>query len=349
MDKNLFCSLAFLFSFAFLNSYSQEKDRPYFFSGIGFWNLENLYDTIDDPLTSDEEFLPGGSNQWNAEKYAVKLKNLSEVIARMGAEISSEGLMALGVAEIENQSVLQDLVNTEKLKPFNYQIVHYNSPDKRGIDVAFLYQPRFFKVTSSRSFALKMDSDTGLYTRDQLLVSGIFDGKPLHIIVAHWPSRRGGAEASSPKRIAAATLARSIVDSLIAADADARIIYMGDMNDDPVNTSVKEYLCTGGNDAKLKNGKLFNAMEDLFGKGIGTLAWNDKWNLFDQVLLSQPLVKKDFSTFQFYSAGVFDKPFVKEGEGPFKGHPFRTYSGRKYTGGYSDHFAVYVTLAKEKK
>lgn len=349
MNKNLFCLPVLLFSFIFLNSYPQEKEQPYFFSGIGFWNVENLYDTIDDPLTSDEEFLPGGSNHWNSEKYAVKLKNLSEVISGMGAEISSEGLVALGVAEIENRSVLEDLVNTEKLKPFNYQVVHYNSPDKRGIDVAFLYQPRFFKVTSSRSYTLKMDSDTGLYTRDQLLVSGIFDERPLHIIVVHWPSRRGGAEASNPKRVAAAGLTRSIVDSLTSLDPVAGIIIMGDFNDDPADESMKVHLRTKEKAADLGKGDLFNSMEESFRKGMGTLTYKKNWNLFDQIVLSHTLAGNDMNSFQYYSAGIFDKPFVREAEGNFKGNPFRTFAGKNYLGGYSDHFAVYVVLAKEKK
>ncbi len=335
--------------FFLISIFSIAQEKQYFVSCIGFWNVENFYDTLDDPLTDDKEFLPDGENRWNSEKYERKLKNLSEVISQMGTEISPDGLAILGLAEIENKNVLEDLVKTEKLKKFNYEIVHYNSPDKRGVDVALIYQPKYFKVTSSKTFTLKMPNDTGFYTRDQLLVSGIFDEKPLHIIVAHWPSRRGGEAKSSPKRIAAAILARSIIDSLTAADSEARIMFMGDLNDDPVNVSVKKNLRTNADKSKLRNGELFNPMEDLYDKGIGTLAWNDSWNLFDQIILSQPLVKNEFSSFEFFGAKVFNKPFVRQDEGNFKGYPFRTFAGGNYTGGYSDHFAVYVILAKERK
>lgn len=335
--------------FCLLSSFSFSQEKQYYVSCIGFWNIENLYDTIDDPVTDDAEFLPGGEKQWNSGRYKKKLENLSEVISQLGSEINPEGLAILGLAEVENRSVLEDLVTTEKLKRFNYQIVHYHSPDKRGVDVALLYQPKYFTVTSSKPFTLKMASDTGLYTRDQLLVSGIFDGKPLHVIVAHWPSRRGGEAASSPKRIAAANLGRSIIDSLLTADPEARIVYMGDLNDDPVNVSVKKYLCESGSGAKLKKASLFNAMEESYDKGIGTLAWNDSWNLFDQIILSQSLAQKEYSSFRYYGSKVFNKPFVKQDDGNFKGYPFRTYVGNNFTGGYSDHFAVYVILAKEKK
>lgn len=327
----------------------QAQDKQYFVSCVGFWNIENLYDTLDDPLTDDAEFLPEGKNRWNTEKYLLKLNHLSEVISQMGTEVSPDGLAILGLAEVENKSVLEDLVKTEKLKKFNYQVVHYHSPDKRGVDVALLYQSKYFKLTSSKSYTLKLENDSGFYTRDQLLVSGIFDEKPLHVIVAHWPSRRGGEAATGPKRIAAANLSRSIIDSLLAKDTDARIILMGDLNDDPINLSVKKQLKANGDKNKIGHGELFNAMEELYDNGIGTLAYNDNWNLFDQVILSPSLAKNEYSSFSHYRSKVFNKPFVREQDGKYKGYPFRTYSGGNHTGGYSDHFAVYIILAKEKK
>jgi hypothetical protein len=337
---NLLCGVVF--------SQELDKSKQYMVSCIGFYNVENLFDTIDSPDTNDAEYLPEGDNKWTTEKYNKKLENLSEVISQLVAEITPEGPAVLGLAEVENRTVLEDLVKTEKLKPFGYDIVHYDSPDRRGVDVALLYQPRYFKVVSSNSFTLKLENDTGFYTRDQLLVTGVFDSDTMHVMVAHWPSRRGGEKKSAPLRNAAAALARSVIDSLFKINENARIIFMGDLNDDPVNESLKKYMKTNGSYNKLNNNELFNPMENLYKKGIGSLAYRDSWNLFDQVLLSPSLVNNGYKKFGYYSARVFNKNFVCQQEGSFKGYPLRTFAGGAYTAGYSDHFAVYVVLAKEK-
>jgi len=328
-----------------LNSSAQKKD--YSIAGIGFYNLENLFDIHIDPDTNkilQDDFTPNGSKQWNAEKYQDKLGKMARVISELGTDVIPYGLAILGVSEIENKSVLDDLVKEEKIKDRNYQIVHYESPDKRGIDVGLLYNPKHFTVISSKSFTVP---DTTFKTRDQLLVSGKLDGELVHVIVTHWPSRRGGEKRSAPRRAAAADLGRSIIDSLQKNDPNAKILYMGDLNDDPTDASVKKHLKTTSKKENAKKEMLYNPWESYYKKGIGTLAYRDAWNLFDQIIVSAPLAESDYSSFRFYKAIIHNKPYMKQKDGKYKGYPKRSYSGGTYVGGFSDHFPVYVFLIKE--
>lgn len=328
-----------------------DSTKQYLVSAIGFYNLENLHDTIFDTDTNkimQDDYTPEGDKKWNTEKYYHKLDNLSRVIAEMATDVVPDGLALLGIAEIENKNVVEDLVKTEKLKARNYQVVHYESPDKRGIDVGLIYNPKYFKIESSKSFTLKIQGDSSFFTRDQLLVSGFLNGEKVHVIVAHWPSRSGGEKRSAPKRIAAADLGRAIVDSLLTYDKNSKIIYMGDLNDDPINISVKKHLNTVDNMELVKENVLYNPMESYYKKGIGTLAYRDTWNLFDQLIVSSTLVGKDYSSLKLYNAKVFNKNYLKQTSGQYAGYPFRTHAGGSYTGGYSDHFPVYLYLIKEK-
>lgn len=330
---------------------SSETKKEYYVAGIGFYNLENLFDTIIDTDTNkilQDDFTPKGNKAWTGERYFQKLENLSKVISELGTDVTPEGLACIGVAEIENKSVLEDLVKTEKLKSRNYQIVHYESPDKRGIDVGFLYNPTNFKVISSQSYTLINPDDSTFKTRDQLVVNGELNGELIHVIVAHWPSRSGGEKKSAPKRILAGQLARSIIDSIQTTDSKAKILLMGDLNDDPTNVSVKKHLNTVAKKENTQPNQLFNPMESFYKKGIGTLAYRDTWNLFDQIIVSPGLVDEDYSTYKFYTAKVYAKPYLKQTSGRYQGYPFRTYAGGAYAGGYSDHFPVYLFLIKEK-
>jgi hypothetical protein len=334
------------------NFYSQKtlpKDKEFFTAIIGFYNLENLFDTINDPNKNDEDFLPEGSYNWTSPRYWEKQQNLARVISEMGVEANPDGLAILGVCEVENKAVLEDLVKQEKIKGRNYGIVHYDSPDMRGIDVALIYQPKYFKVTNSKSYKLIMPGNDNFLTRDQLVVSGLLDGEMIHIIVGHWPSRRGGEKKSEPNRIEAAKLGRHIIDSLYTIDENAKVILMGDLNDDPTNKSIKTHLNATGDIEKVTGNKLYNPMYDLHMKGIGTLAHRDVWGIFDQTILTPAWINNDYSTFQFYKAKVYNKPYLVQKDGNFKGYPFRTYSGGQYTAGFSDHFAVYSIFVKEKK
>jgi len=349
-SKHRFLTILCLFLW-YKISFSQENKKDYLVTCIGLYNLENLFDTIIDPDTNkilQDDFTPKGQKGWTSERYHEKLNHMAKVISKLGKEVTPDGVAMLGVAEIENKSVLEDLLKTDDLKNRNYKIVHYESSDRRGIDVGFLYNPKYFKVESSRNIRLTMPSNPDFRTRDQLLVNGYLSGELIHVIVAHWPSRSGGEKRSRPKREAAADLGRSIIDSILAKEPDAKIFYMGDLNDDPVDSSVKKHLKTVDKKDEADKNMLFNPFESYFKKGIGTLAYRDAWNLFDQVMLSPALTNNDYSTYKFYKATIFSKPFLINSTGRYKGYPHRTYAGGAYVGGYSDHFPVYLFLIKEK-
>ncbi|MCI5054786.1 MAG: endonuclease/exonuclease/phosphatase family protein [Flavobacteriales bacterium] len=331
-----------------LSAQKLDPDKKYDVACIGFYNLENLFDTIDTKDVKDTEFTPGGSKLWDSKRYYHKLENMSRVISEMGKKVTNSAPSILGVAEIENKMVLEDLINTDKLKSQNYGIVHYQSPDRRGIDVALLYRKDHFNVASSKKFPLESPSDPNFKSRDQLLVSGELFGEKVHIIVAHWPSRRGGEKRSMPKRILAAQLAKGIIDSLKLDDPKAKVIFMGDLNDDPNSPSVKKYMMATGNKKKLIGDALYNPMQEYYNKGIGTLAWRDSWNLFDQLIMTQSLLHDDPSTFKYYGAKVFNQSYLQQSSGRFKGYPFRTFVGSDFKGGFSDHFPVYLFLIREQ-
>lgn len=327
--------------------FAQEK-KEFNVVCVAFYNVENLFDTIDTPDVNDFEYTPQGPNQWNTSKYTSKLENISKVISEIGKDFTPHGPAILGISEIENKTVLEDLVKEESIVSRNYQIVHYQSPDRRGIDVALLYNPDYFKVTSSKSYRLKIPERDDFYTRDQLLVSGELKGELVHFIVIHWPSRSGGESRSRPLRNAAAQLGRHIIDSLQNADPNAKVMIMGDFNDNPDNESVYEILRAKPEQKDIKEGELYNPFFNFYKKGIGTLAWRDTWSLFDMILPTKPLLETDYSSYRFYKASVFNKAFLQQPSGRFKGYPFRTHAGGQYLGGFSDHFPTYILLIKEK-
>ncbi|MBL7956161.1 MAG: endonuclease/exonuclease/phosphatase family protein [Flavobacteriales bacterium] len=335
-------------SFLVLRTLAQETKKQYVPALVGFYNIENLYDTIDSPDTDDSEFLPSGSKQWTGERYWRKLDRNARVIAEMGKDLHPQGMAILGLCEVENRTVVEDLVKTSALKDRNYQVVHEDSPDRRGVDVALIHNPDLFKVYDHRSYRLAM-ADTSFRTRNQLLVSGVLEGDTTHVIVCHWPSRRGGEKRSEPNRKAAAELARHIIDSLLAINSNARIMLMGDLNDDPVNVSVARFARATGDKAKAVDGVFFNAMYEPYQKGIGTLAWRDSWNLFDQIILSPALVSGVGGEYKYYGVRIFNEGYLRQTDGNFAGYPFRTYVGDSYQDGFSDHFPVFVILVKEVK
>ncbi len=332
------------------STYAQTKEKTqYKVACIGFYNLENLFDTEDDTLINDSEFLPGGTKNYTTAVYHDKLKNLSTVISQLGIEESPDGIAVLGVAEIENRKVLEDLTAEPKIKSRGYKIVHYNSPDFRGIDVALLYNPKYFKVLESGSLNVPLKNPDGTYypTRDVLWVYGLFNGEPMHFFVNHWPSRRGGEEASAPGRALAAGVAKAKMDSITNIHPDAKIVLMGDLNDDPLSPSVVDVLKSNGDEATLKPGDVYNPWVNYYKKGIGTLAYNDAWNLFDQIIISQPFLKKDQKGYFFQKAVIFNRPYMLQKSGRYKGYPFRTYDFDVYMRGYSDHFPTYIVMLKK--
>ena len=346
--KNFYLALTLLVGFILTFSATSNAQHKQFKVGtIAFYNLENFYDTLDTPDVDDYEFTPSGPNMWNAARYQKKLENMSYAISKIGAEIFPGGPAIIGVCEVENRSVLADLVKSPNLKPAGYQFVHIDGPDRRGVDVALLYRPAVFRVTGVRSVTLKIDSLPDFKTRDQLVVSGLYDGEPLHVIVNHWPSRSGGESRSLPLRRAAAELARSLVDSIYKTDSNAKVIVMGDLNDDPFDASLVEGLKTIGNVDDVKKGDLFNPAYKTLKDGIGSLAYRDSWNLFDQIIVSEPLLNGKPGTLKFMKYKVFNANFLTQKDGQYAGYPLRTFSGGAYTGGYADHFPTYIIVAKE--
>lgn len=345
MNKVTWGLIAVLLGLVFLSSCQAHEEKKV----IGFYNLENLFDTIDAPDVRDEEFTPGSEKQWDDNRYQRKLQNMASVIAGIGG---AEGVVApaiMGLCEMENLEVLEDLVATDRLKAFNYQIIHQDSPDERGIDVALIYRAEFFNPESFNFVPLIIEGEDGdrIYTRDQLVVSGKLDGEMLHLIVNHWPSRYGGKERSIPLRNAAAELTRSLVDSIIGLDADARVIVMGDLNDDPVDVSVKKYLRAGVTPQDVDSDSLFNATAPLFFQGRGTLCYRDFWNLFDQIVVTPNLMQEKSGWNHIVKTEIYDKQYVRQQEGDYSGYPYRTFVGNWYHGGFSDHFASYIVLEKK--
>ncbi len=344
--------LLLLTIFSISTTISQNKTKEYKIRTVAFYNLENLFDTIND-LSKNDEASPMMEMKGNRSKvYWDKINKLATVISQIGKDKSNTSPAILGVCEVENRTVLEDLVNSEKLKSKRYGIIHYESPDKRGIDVALLYQQRYFKPTNHESFNPNIYRDNRkVYTRDQLLVSGYLDDELIHIIVNHWPSRSGGEMKSRPLREKAAYQNTKIIDQIKQKEENPKILVMGDFNDDPTNSSFKKVLKTKGKKEDVIAGDLYNPYESMLKKGFNTLGYRDNINLFDQIMITSPLLENgdnDFSSYKMYKAAIFNKRFLTNKRGRYKGYPFRSFSFGSYTGGYSDHYPVYIYLIKEK-
>lgn len=339
---------------------------------VAFYNLENLFDTINNP-NFDEEWLPNGAQNWTSEKYNKKLENLARVLSEIGTGENPNSPTLIGASEIENRGVLEDLVKQPKLAINDYGVVHYDSPDKRGIDVALLYQKKHFKPTSSVNIPLliyrndskivekntgetaedKADSDKNevaidnrVYTRDILLVTGMLDGDEVNIIVNHWPSRSGGEKKSSPFREAAGRLDRKIMDSIYKINPNAKIINMGDLNDGTYNKSVKEGIGAKLKKEEVKKFGVYNPFEQMAKEGNASLFYRDAGDIFDQIMVSESLIQKDYSSYKYWKAGIYNKPFMIQTTGQYKGYPLRHSINDP---GFSDHFPVYIYLIKEEK
>ncbi|MDT0685370.1 endonuclease/exonuclease/phosphatase family protein [Autumnicola psychrophila] len=336
----LFCS----------NNLISQEQNSYTILSVAFYNVENLFDTEDNPLTFDEDRTPTGKDVWTEEKYRDKIAKISRVLSEIGTEVAGTAPTVIGLCELENREVLEDLISHPNLAADNYGIIHFDSPDSRGVDVGLLYKKGIFTPVNSVSRRLLLyeteDPSKRVYTRDQLVVSGVLDGDEMYFIVNHWPSRSGGEAKSSHRREKAAFLNKQIIDSLYQINPYAKTISMGDFNDDPTNKSFKKVLNTKASRENLQFQELYNPMEKMLKEGHGTLAYRDSWNLFDQIYMTQALTGTDFSGYQFYRAGIFNKDYLVTPSGQYKGYPFRSYGYGGYTGGYSDHFPVYIYLIK---
>ncbi len=333
-----------------VNGQQAPQQRPY---TVMFYNLENLFDTINDPDVHDEEFTPKGAKNWNGTKYWKKQSNIAKVLYDLSRTVGDYPAV-IGVSEVENRNVLEDIVIAEKLQKAGYQIVHYDSPDARGVDVAFLYRPSRFKLEGSFPHKTVVEGLPNFRTRDIVTMWGTIDGEPFFFMVNHWPSRLGGQAASEFKRCAAAARVRQIADSVLAENPATKIVIMGDMNDDPSDKSMTESL--GASKTKIKElqkGDLYNPFLEMHRKGKGTLAYQDAWNLFDNMVVSENLVTdpkgklrlmKD-SQGKFYG-NIFRASYLFQKEGQYKGYPLRTFVGNNFQNGYSDHLPVYLLISK---
>jgi len=340
-----------LFSFFFLIQTLCSQNNNYKIRTIAFYNVENLFDTINNPDTFDDDYTEKGKNKYSHTIYWDRIDKIGTVISKIGADKANTSPAIIGLAEIENRAVLEDLIRSKGLRGKNYQIIHFDSPDIRGIDVALLYQEKYFTPLDQKKYEVKLWEDSGkrIYTRDILLVSGLLDDEHIYIIVNHWPSRRGGKSRSNPKRAKAAYVAQQIIDKIRLDNKNAKIFIMGDFNDDPIDKSLKKGLISTGNYQNLEKESLYNPMEKMFAKGLNTLGYRDGLNLFDQILMSNAFISSDknYETFKFYKAGIFNPEFLITQQGRYKGYPFRSYEYNSYSGGYSDHFPVYVYVIKK--
>ena len=326
---------------------ARAQTKPY---TVVFYNLENLFDTIHQPEVLDEEFTPNGPKAWNSYKYRKKIGNIEEVFYNIAGANKSFPTI-IGVSEIENRNVLEDIVTTPKLMRANYQIVQYDSPDARGVDVALLYRPDQFQYEGSYPIHTTIEGLPDFKTRDILMVWGKIEGERFYFFVNHWPSRLGGQAASEFKRVGAARIVRHVVDSIQREQPDAKIVIMGDLNDDPVDKSLTEGLEAKGKTADVKPGDLFNPFWAMFRAGLGTLAYQDSWNLFDNMVINENLLNATTGSLKVQKNGkyygtIFKRPFLLQQSGQYKGYPLRTFVGNAFQGGYSDHLPVYLLIGK---
>lgn len=318
--------------------------------GIGFYNLENLFDTCHDEGKNDYEFLANGSFRWDGEKYRCKLQNMSRVLSEMGTDkLPGIGCAAIGVAEVENAKCLTDLCNQPALKARNIQFVHIEGPDQRGIDCALLYNPSLFKVRNVKlvPYIYTRPEDSGRATRGFLVVSGTMAKEHVTIIVNHLPSRG----AASYAREDGGSQLRVVKDSLQRDDPQVKLFIMGDMNDDPQDLSMSKCLGAKREISEVEEGGLWNPWWNMLASGNGTLQFQGAWNLFDQIILSSNLLNKtgsnDFSTLKLIDYQIFRKDYLIQQDGEFRGNTLRTSAGGKWLNGFSDHLPTLVYLMKE--
>lgn len=343
--KKLLISIAF-FAVLIAFGFAQKPHK------VVFYNIENFFDTINDPEVLDDEFTPQAAKKWNTAKYNQKLGNIERVFFDI-ASIDKDYPAVIGVSEVENRNALEDIVATRKLAPANYRIVHHDSPEARGVDVAFFYRPDVFKIEGEKAVRTVIPSLPDFKTRDILTMWGTIESEPFFFMVAHWPSRLGGKEASEFKRIAVAQQMRSIADSVLKANPATKVVMMGDFNDDPTDKSIAQGMGAKFKMKDLNPGDLYAPYADMLKAGFGTLAYGDAWNIFDNIVVSENLAKGSTGKLKLQQApgskfygNIFKAHYMIQKEGQFKGYPLRTYVGNNFQGGFSDHFPVYIYIGK---
>ena len=335
-----------------------QRNRSYV---VGFYNLENLFDTYHDEGKNDYEYLPDGANQWTEAKYEKKLHNMATVIRAMKDD-NKVWHAVLGVSEIENRHVLEDLVIQPEIADADFQIVHYDGPDRRGVDVALLYRPSVFKVLESRTVPFTFDPDSQVEytltkeeqddfrTRDILIVRGLLGGEMFAFIVAHLPSRTGGKGGDLRSRGGEIMYRESV--RLMEEFPGIKIVAMGDMNDNPTDDSMAVYMRAKEKVEDVGPEDFFSPFLSMFKAGYGSLAYQGEWNIYDIIVVSESLLNARKGTLGIipivknkYYGRIFHKPFMTQQEGQYKGTPFRTSSGGAFINGYSDHYPTYIVVS----
>ena len=305
---------------------------------FAFYNIENLFDIYSDKLKHDSDFTENSEMRWTLKRYKNKIQKISYAISQIGIAETLDLPAIVGLAEVENKQVLNDLIQADALVQANYKYVHFDSKDERGIDVALLYNSEKFEVIHAEVKAIVFEEANGDvdYTRDILHVYGKFMGEKIDVLVNHWPSKRSDNE-NGTKRLEVSNLVSETIQNIISKNEQAKIIILGDFNDDPSSESVKNLV---------NNNQLYNPMDTLLSIDRGTTVHRGEWNLFDQIILSINCFERKKNSLTFDTANIFDPEFLKQQEGDYKGTPYRTYVGKSYKGGYSDHFPVYLILKK---
>ena len=328
---------------------------------IGFYNLENLFDTYHDEGKNDYEYLPDGANKWTEAKYDRKLHNMATVIRAMRDE-NKVYHTVLGVSEVENRHVLEDLVSQKEIADANFQIVHYDGPDRRGVDCALLYRPDQFKLIESKpipftfddtdiKFEMNRDEQRNFRTRDVLMVRGTIDGEMFAFFVAHLPSRLGNK--GEDLRSRGAEIIQRNAQSLMDEYPGIKIVVMGDMNDDPTDASMTRYLRGKEKISEVGQYDFFSPFISMLKAGYGSLAYQGEWNIFDIIMVNKSLAAAPKGTFQIqpivkkkYYGRIFHQPFMTEKEGKYKGQPLRTMSNGVFKDGFSDHYPTFILISK---
>lgn len=340
MYKRLFCLTVAVLLCMSIDACAKKKGATVY--AIGFYNQENLFDTTHDEGKNDFDFLPTGSYEWDNTKYQHKLRNMAKALADMGTDKTSMGCAFIGLAEVENAHCMKDLCAQEPLKKRGMRYIHFEGVDKRGIDVAALYNPALFQVDMKKTKLMPYKSKDGtLFTRGFLVVHGKMLGEHVVCIVCHLPSRRNGDDTG---RMEGAKQLCDIKNGILAEDANAKVMIMGDMNDDPTNRSMCDGLRCKENRGDVKAKDMYNPWIKVFKGGKGTLSYKGEWNLFDQILLSPQLLTT--KNLRYMDHQIFFRDYLLQQEGKYRGTPKRTHAGGRWLDGFSDHLPVVVYLTK---
>jgi endonuclease/exonuclease/phosphatase family metal-dependent hydrolase len=341
--------LSCLMCFVLVNCFGQKQQ--YKVVAVGFYNCENFFDTLHDPNKKDEEFTPSGTYHYTSDVYKSKQHNIATVLGKLGTDVTPDGAAIIGMAEVENDRVLSDLVEQPELKERHYKYAWFYTPDERGISTAMLYNPKYLTVLSSGPIHVATELlPAKRTTRDILHVYGVLAGDSVHILVNHWPSKSGGEAASAPGRKLAATTLKHYTDSLLANNPRAKFLILGDFNDNPNSEGIADILEAKAEKEDVKLGNIYNPWMNMYRRGLGTENYRGEWNLIDQIMVSGAFLDRKEEKWKFYNAEIGSRDFLTHNTGNNKGLPHRSFSlARRWDNGFSDHFPVLVYLVEKKQ